>query len=152
MLPASAVRVPEHTAPSVNQQIRHTTGENIARYIIGTRDINARLIELDREWDIERALEMNASALSLLGVALGALSRKRWLLLPAAVMGFLMLHALQGWCPPLPVFRRLGLRTRAEIDRERYALKMLRGDFRNLPNRNKPAVEQAEELLRMQER
>ena len=43
--------------------------------------------------------------------------------------GFLLQHALQGWCPPVPVFRRLGVRTTAEIDRERYALKALRGDF-----------------------
>jgi hypothetical protein len=29
----------------------------------------------------------------------------------------------------VPVFRRLGVRTAGEIDRERYALKALRGDF-----------------------
>ena len=29
----------------------------------------------------------------------------------------------------MPVFRRLGVRTAGEIDRERYALKALRGDF-----------------------
>jgi hypothetical protein len=33
----------------------------------------------------------------------------------------------------MPVFRRLGFRTQSEIDSERYALKTLRGDFRNLP-------------------
>ena len=42
-------------------------------------------------------------------------------------------HALQGWCPPVPLFRRLGFRTEAEINQERYALKVLRGDFANLP-------------------
>ena len=36
---------------------------------------------------------------------------------------------LKGWCPPLPVFRRLGVRTETEIQTERYALKALRGDF-----------------------
>jgi hypothetical protein len=35
----------------------------------------------------------------------------------------------QGWCPPLTVFRRLGVRTRREIDLERYAIKALRGDL-----------------------
>jgi hypothetical protein len=39
---------------------------------------------------------------------------------------------VQGWCPPLPVFRRLGIRTASEIDYERYALKSLRGDFDEL--------------------
>jgi hypothetical protein len=48
------------------------------------------------------------------------------------VTAFLLQHALQGWCPPVPVFRRLGVRTTAEIDRERYALKALRGDFKRL--------------------
>ena len=40
-----------------------------------------------------------------------------------------MQHALQGWCPPIELFRRLGVRTAGEIARERYALKALRGDF-----------------------
>jgi hypothetical protein len=48
------------------------------------------------------------------------------------VAGFLLQHAVQGWCPPVPLFRRLGFRTAAEIDYERYALKALRGDFRNV--------------------
>ncbi len=51
---------------------------------------------------------------------------------PAAVAGFLFQHAVQGWCPPVPLFRRLGFRTAREIDHERYALKALRGDFRRL--------------------
>ncbi len=37
--------------------------------------------------------------------------------------------AVQEWCPPVPVFRRLGVRTCQEIDEEKYALKILRGDF-----------------------
>jgi hypothetical protein len=39
------------------------------------------------------------------------------------------MHGLQGWSPPATGMRRFGLRTRAEIDAERYALKLLRGDF-----------------------
>ena len=31
--------------------------------------------------------------------------------------------------PPVPILRRLGVRTAREIDIERYALKALRGDF-----------------------
>lgn len=45
------------------------------------------------------------------------------------VAGLHLQHALRGWCPPLPVLRRLGFRTRAEIDRERYALKVVRDDL-----------------------
>jgi hypothetical protein len=40
-----------------------------------------------------------------------------------------MNHAIKGWCLPLPLFRKMGVRTQTEIERERYALKALRGDF-----------------------
>jgi hypothetical protein len=53
-------------------------------------------------------------------------------ILPAVVAGFLLQHAVQGWCPPVPVFRRLGIRTAREIDLERYGLKAIRGDFNGL--------------------
>lgn len=54
-------------------------------------------------------------------------------MLPAAVSAFLLQHALQGWCPPVPFFRKRGVRTPAEIAAERNALKLLRGDFRIQP-------------------
>jgi hypothetical protein len=47
---------------------------------------------------------------------------RRFLALPAAVLGFLLQHAVQGWCPPVPVLRRLGFRTQTEIEDERHAL------------------------------
>jgi hypothetical protein len=57
--------------------------------------------------------------------------------------GFLLQHALQGWCPPVSLFRRLGVRTSAEIEQERYALKALRGDFQNIPEATNGIVAQA---------
>jgi hypothetical protein len=63
---------------------------------------------------------------------LAAFSNKKWIALPVLVTGFLMQHAVQGWCPPLPLLRRLGIKTRKELDREKYALKALRGDFDNV--------------------
>jgi hypothetical protein len=54
---------------------------------------------------------------------------RKFLLITAGVQGFFLQHALQGWCPPLPLLRRLGVRTQYEIERERYALKAVRGDF-----------------------
>ncbi len=56
-------------------------------------------------------------------------------MVPAIVAGFLLQHAVQGWCPPVPIFRRMGIRTAREIDSERYALKIIRGDFESLPTR-----------------
>jgi hypothetical protein len=60
---------------------------------------------------------------------MGVLMGRRWLILPLTVGGFLLQHGLRGWCPPLPVLRHLGVRTPREIEAERYALMMLRGDF-----------------------
>jgi hypothetical protein len=101
----------------------------VARYgTMSAEDFAARLEELDREWDIERVLIVNASTLATIGVLAG-FRRRIALLLPLAVGSFLLQHGLQGWCPPLSAFRRLGVRTRREIDLERYALKALRGDL-----------------------
>ena len=89
----------------------------------GPEAIARRLDVLDHEWDIERAIEANAATIALAGVALGVLADRRFLLLPAAVCVFLLQHALQGWCPPVPILRRLGFRTEREILEERLALK-----------------------------
>jgi hypothetical protein len=56
-----------------------------------------------------------------------------------AVTAFLFQHAVQGWWPPLPLIRRLGVRTLREIDEERFALKTLRGDFKAL-NQGQPSA------------
>lgn len=134
MIPSTVERVPQHTAEPVNDQIRRQTEERVVRCAAaGRAAIDRRLAELDREWDIERTLEANAATASLVGLTLGATVDRKWFLVPAVVAGFLLQHAVQGWCPPMPVFRRLGFRTQSEIDYERYALKSLRGDFRNLP-------------------
>jgi hypothetical protein len=130
MLPSTVGRVPQNTADEVNEQIHRRTEESIAWTIRrGPVAVERRLAELDREWDIERLLEANASSIILVGLVLGTTANRKFLLVPAAVAAFLLLHALQGWCPPLPILRRLGVRTQAEIESERYALKAMRGDF-----------------------
>ncbi|MDB6060933.1 MAG: hypothetical protein JWM78_1036 [Verrucomicrobiaceae bacterium] len=126
-------RVSSNTDEAVNQRIELETRLRIQMAAEnGPQAIDQRLAVLDREWDIERCLETGASSLSLFGIALGSAVNKKWFILPAAVTGFLLQHAIQGWCPPLAVLRRLGVRTADEINRERYALKALRGDFRGV--------------------
>ena len=122
----SADRVRRSTAPEANREIDRRTTRNIRRYASSSEEvIQRRIEELDREWDIERALEVNASTLALTGLLLGVTVNRRWLLLPGFVLSFLLQHGLQGWCPPLPILRRMGVRTRGEIDREKYELKAL---------------------------
>jgi hypothetical protein len=138
-----------HTRPEDNEAIRRQIEANIARYAwLGPAAIERRLKELDEEWDIERTLEANAASATLLGVGLAAFVDRRLLILPALVGGFLLQHALQGWCPPVPLFRRLGFRTEAEIDQERYALKALRGDFDKVGDGDGRAVVEAMHAVR----
>jgi hypothetical protein len=116
-------RVRSHTRPETQHRIDERTDHNILFFGEQPTDtIRERLRALDREWDVERVLEANAAALALTGVAMGAVVGRRWLWVPATVLGFLLLHATQGWCPPLPVLRAKGVRTRGEIERERIAL------------------------------
>ena len=135
-LPATTHRVELHTSPELNDAIRQRADAEIVRLEgASSAEIDQRLQALDAEWDVERLLQTNASVIVLLGLALAATVNRKFLLLPAGVFGFFAQHALQGWCPPIPVFRRLGVRTQREIERERYAIKALRGDFDQIPLR-----------------
>jgi hypothetical protein len=129
MLPSTTDRVPNQTCDQDNERIERQTAENVAEYSTNKRKIGRRIRALEREWDIERTLEANAASVALLGLGLGAFVNRKFFALPAIVAGFLFQHAIQGWCPPLPIFRKLGFRTQTEIEQERYALKAIRGDF-----------------------
>lgn len=126
-------RMRRNTPIKENVRIDERTRNNIEYFAsIGSAAIDGRIGELEKEWDIERTLELNAAVFAFAGTMLGALVNRRWLLLPAVVTAFLAQHAIQGWCPPVPLFRKLGIRTRGEIDAEKYALKGLRGDFNDI--------------------
>jgi frataxin-like iron-binding protein CyaY len=132
-LPHETDRVRLHTSPEINKRIDADIDWTIQRYTGSSpEEITQRIDELDREWDIERALETNAATVALLGLVLSRSGSRKWMWLAAGVAGFLMQHAVQGWCPPITIFRRLGIRTQGEIDREKYSLKVLRGDFKAL--------------------
>ena len=90
---------------------------------------------------MDRVLITNASSLAGIGLVLGATVNKRWLILPGVVLTFLLQHGLQGWCPPLPLFRKFGTRSFKEIDRERFALKYLRGDFNDVGENDRQDAE-----------
>jgi hypothetical protein len=130
---ASSDRVRVHSNRVLNQRIDAQTQQCLEHYASADREAISRHIDaLDREWDVERYLQMNAGLVSLSGVVLGAMVSRRFIILPAVVFSFFFQHATQGWCPPLPVFRKMGVRTRREINKEKYALKAFRGDFDNV--------------------
>ena len=123
MIPSTAERVSINTDRRTNDWIWRRTQANMRRIALGGREaIHRRLRELDLEWDIERYVETMAPTFTLLGLTLGLTRNRRWLLIPFVVQAFFLQHAIQGWCPPIPVLRSLGVRTVQEIERERCAL------------------------------
>jgi hypothetical protein len=131
LLPPTTRRVERNTSAAVNEQIEHETIDRLRRVAeAGPGAMAARLRELDEEWDMERRLETNASIAVLVGLTLGFGVHRRFFALPAIVASFLLQHATQGWCPPVPILRRFfKTRTAREIETERTALRILRGDF-----------------------
>ena len=116
-------RVRENTSKKALEKIDRKTEENIHHY--GSQDraaIRQRIEALNKEWDTERVLEITSGINVLLGLALGLTVNRRWLILSAVSAAFLVQHTVQGWCPPLPVIRSLGVRTKNEIEQERDAL------------------------------
>ena len=124
MLATTAERVSSNTSPEINAQIQQRTEEHMRHVAMaGRRAIEQRLRELDEEWDIERWVETLAPSFTLLGLSLGITRDRRWLALPIVVQAFFLQHALQGWCPPIPILRRMGVRTMQEIEHERCCLR-----------------------------
>src|SRR5439155_26746993 len=75
-------RVRAHTNSEVLKSIDAQIEERIRFYATQPSEmLSQRIEELDREWDIERALQTNASALALSGIGLAILANRKWLLL-----------------------------------------------------------------------
>jgi hypothetical protein len=125
-------RVRAHTPEPINRRIDRTTEGTVASVTRQGRDaVVRRLTELDREWDVDRALMANFAIVGGAAYVAGLKRysqpsfgprRKGLLYFVGVQMAFMMVHAVAGWCPPVSVFRRLGFRTRTEIETERAAL------------------------------
>jgi len=88
-------------------------------------EIRARIEELEREWDIDRALMAAFAVIGGSTFLAGLKVNRKWWRLFGVQLGFLFHHAVRGWCPPVAVLRRLGFRTTREIDAEKIALESL---------------------------
>lgn len=131
IFPPTSFRVFLRTDPPVNAEIRNQTIRNLN--ILKTAnetDLTERIRNLNSEWDTERVLEVSAATLILISSYLGIKTSRLWFLLTGIVGVFTLMHALQGWCPPLPMIRKWGVRTEDEINTERMVLKLIRGDFK----------------------
>ncbi|WP_269850247.1 hypothetical protein [Methanosarcina horonobensis] len=123
-------RVRANTSPEINEAIDREIAATV-RFYAGKTDyeISKRIEELDNEWDIGRHVETRAAVISMIGLVLGLSRSRKWFILSLIATTFLFQYAVQGWAPPIPFLRRFGIRTKQEIDVEKYALRALRGDF-----------------------
>lgn len=129
MINPTAHRVRINTPDHLNEALDFETQRRLALYRQHPELIDQRLAELDEEWDVERLIETEAPTVTLTGIVMSALFGRKWLVLPLFAQSMVFLHALQGYYPLLPLFRRMGFRTNREIAAERYALLAIRGDF-----------------------
>jgi hypothetical protein len=126
-------RVRRYTTENQLRRIDGKMADDVRLYASQPREVIDRRIEaLRREWSIERFLQLNAAAVGLTTAALAATRNRKWGFATCGALAFFLLHATDGFDPPLPLLRELGIRTRPEIDREIYALKVLRGDFEGI--------------------
>jgi hypothetical protein len=129
-----ADRVRRYTSPEILRKIDEQIEHNVAYYASQPdKVIEERIRELKEEWSINRYLQANVAAVGLLGAVLGLTVGKKWAVLTIGAFSFFLFHGLRGWDPRIRALRCLGARARTEIDRELYALKAARGDFKSVP-------------------
>jgi hypothetical protein len=130
LLPPTAKRVACNTQPDINDKIRQHTLQSLDRYKGSIDDvISEKIDDINAEWDTERVLEADAALMIMITTFLGLRHNRGWLLLTTAISLSLFSHALLGWCPSVPLIRKIGIRTSEEIYNEKTVLKMIRGDF-----------------------
>lgn len=133
IIPPNSKRVEMHTSNKINKKIAQRTVENIKEFKNASYDsLTNRIKQLDREWDTERVLEANAATIIFVSSVIGFFTSQYWYILTGFISFFLFVHAIQGWCPPLPLIRRIGIRTQEEIQIEKMTIKFMRGDFNNI--------------------
>jgi hypothetical protein len=126
MLAKTTTRVDAHTSPSMRKHLQQRLVANVRRFVNADRhQIDQRMKELDKEWSVERVIEVEASAMIGLGATLGLLHNRKWFALSGLATSMVVLHNTRGSYPLLPVFQRLGFRSQKDILDERNALKVL---------------------------
>jgi hypothetical protein len=117
----------EHSTP-----VEVAIQDNLNDYYHDQDKINFRLFELENEVDLETYMQAESTSLTIAGIILSLTVSKKWIVLPLATSILSLANIARGRNNPLIIFRKLGFRTRAEIEKERYALKAIRGDFKYL--------------------
>src|SRR5687767_13633677 len=99
------------TPDKENQAIDNQILENIRKYAgKSPAEIAQRIQQLDKEWDIERVLDVIMPAFALLGITLSFIISPYSLILPTLFSIFYIWYAFFGWCPPIPMLRYFKIR------------------------------------------
>lgn len=118
---------------SENENPESRTWENIRFYgSLGQPGLSERIKSLDAEWDAEKFIGVALSGAGIFGLTMGVFGSRLWRLLAWTSLPLLFLYGQGKWKPSDNLIRALGLRPRREIHREKYALKAMRGDFRDV--------------------
>ncbi len=115
-------RVRAHGPRILTARLDRKTEARLRNAALDPDFVEKRLGELDREWDMDRAILLLFAGMGLAALGLGLRKDARWRVPLAAQVTFLALHSLVGWSPQTMVLRWLGFRTRQEIDAERRRL------------------------------
>ena len=99
----------------------------------GPDAITDRLAELDREWGTGRLTKITAGAVVLLGLVLVVYGGPWLAVVPAAGALVLLQYVFTNRSVLGGAFSAMGFRSGCLIEREKTALKVLRGDFRAIP-------------------
>ena len=111
---------------------REKIAHNVAFYKANPRGIQTRLEELDEEWDVDKVLQVATGGASIASFWFSLTKTRLWSLVPAILGAGALHYGITGQSPAADLVRRLGFRTRDEIEGERIALLAVRGDFAGL--------------------
>lgn len=126
LFPPTITKVNRNTSTEINKIIQQKAEKTIHDLEDkSNKDIMDRIRQLDYEWDTERVLEINFAVIVLITSKLSLGGHKKWMALSGIASLFMIQHSIQGWCPPLPVIRKFGIRTASEILDEKAILKTM---------------------------
>jgi len=99
---------------------------------LGSQSLSDRLKALEDEPELETVAILGLAGAGVLALIFGLLGSRMWRLLAWLVLPLIFAHARGRLAAPGQFLKTLGLRSRKEIEEEKYALKALRGDFRDM--------------------
>lgn len=115
-------RVRRRAAKRVNARLDALMQERLDRAAGDLGYAKKRLHKLDREWDIDRTILLPFAGMGVAALVLASRGDKRFRFPLAGLVGSMLAYAVLGWSPQAAILRRLGVRTRQEIEAERLAL------------------------------